>query len=205
MVFSGGAHETGEQVYQVSLAEFAAPQPAAAASPEPAAASPALDPEPVSPEPEPEPAEPPKREEPKAISAKKEQKKAPEPKKQAQSKPPAPPAQPVGPAEPSPNVVGGYAAYKSSQVDQKPSISRRAVPDYPSKAKRMQIEGKVLLQIVVDISGNPKACTVQLADPPGYFEEAALKAAKKTRFMPGKIRGKPVNTLVLLPFAFQLR
>jgi protein TonB len=69
----------------------------------------------------------------------------------------------------------------------------------------MNVEGKVMVELVVDTSGLPKACAVRSAEPSGYFEEAALNAAQKMRFIPGKVRGAPVNTLVLLPFAFRLR
>jgi protein TonB len=57
----------------------------------------------------------------------------------------------------------------------------------------------------VDAAGLPQECSVRAADPPGYFEEAALKAAQKMRFIPGTLNGTPVNTLVLLPFTFRLR
>jgi protein TonB len=57
----------------------------------------------------------------------------------------------------------------------------------------------------VDTSGLPKACAIRSAEPFGYFEEAALNAAQKIRFIPGKINGAPVNTLVLLPFVFRLQ
>jgi protein TonB len=69
----------------------------------------------------------------------------------------------------------------------------------------MNIEGTVMVELVVDTVGLPKACTILSAEPSGYFEEAALNAAQKMRFLPGKIHGAPVNTLVLLPFVFRLR
>jgi protein TonB len=46
---------------------------------------------------------------------------------------------------------------------------------------------------------------VHEANPPGYFEDAALDAARRTHFIPGKLRGQAVNTVVLLPFTFALR
>ncbi|MDR2800586.1 MAG: energy transducer TonB [Desulfovibrio sp.] len=41
----------------------------------------------------------------------------------------------------------------------------------------------------MDASGLPKACAIRSTSPSGYFEEAALNAARKMRFMPGKVRG----------------
>lgn len=226
LLFSGASGMPEEKVYHVALAEFPVPT-----AQEPTGGDPALPPaEPTHPPPAPEPEpvkelepvaepelkpEPVKEPEAKVISPKK----TTEPPKRAQAKPKPAAPQPAqatastpgaqtggtGPAGPQPSQVGGLAAYRSDVLDQKPSISRRAAPDYPSKARRMNIEGKVMVQLVVDTSGNPKACTVQSAQPPGYFEDAALEAAQRMRFIPGKLRGQPVNTVVLLPFAFKLR
>lgn len=206
-LFSGNASPGEERVYHVTLAEFSAPEAPMPAPPEPPdeTPSPEAPPPPLEPAapPPPEP-EPPREVKPKPISSKKK----PEPEKARQRprepEPPVPEA--VKPASgPQPRRLGGLSAYASDHVDQRPSIARRALPDYPRSAKRQNIEGRVLVQLVVDSSGNPRACTVHSADPPGFFEEAALTAAGKTRFIPGKLKGQSVNTVVLLPFSFKLR
>jgi len=96
-------------------------------------------------------------------------------------------------------------AYEQDLVDQRPSIAKRVVPVYPSRAQRMNIEGRVVVQLVVDTAGTSSACTVVSATPTGYFEEAAIEAARKTRFIPGRLKGEVVNTLVVIPFEFRLR
>ncbi len=115
--------------------------------------------------------------------------------------PPAPP-KPTGPVA---RKIGGIMAFDTKQVDTLPSIVKRASPEYPNRARRMNIQGKVMVQLVVDTAGNPKEFSIASASPAGYFEEAALTAAKKMRFIPGKIKGKTVNTLVHVPFVFRLR
>ncbi|MDR3043316.1 MAG: energy transducer TonB [Desulfovibrio sp.] len=79
------------------------------------------------------------------------------------------------------------------------------MPDYPRSAKRQGIQGQVVVRIVVDKDGNPQACAVHSAAPEGYFEEVALQAARQMRFIPGKVKGAPVNTLVSVPFVFRLQ
>ncbi|WP_296934487.1 energy transducer TonB [uncultured Desulfovibrio sp.] len=101
--------------------------------------------------------------------------------------------------------MGGFDAYACDVLDQRPSITRRIEPEYPPRARRMNIQGSVKVRLVVDASGQPCNCEVVSATPDGYFEEAALKAAKSMRFAPGKLKGQPVNTLVELPFIFRLR
>lgn len=193
-------HSAGS-VYRVALAEFA---PAPNLPPAPPAAPDAPAPPPPTPEPQKQEVQPQKSTPPKPdvkkISPKKS--KAPLPKEQAASAAPVLPAAPVGP---QPRTVGGLSAYESDTLDQRPSITRRVVPEYPTKARRLNIQGSVKVRLVVDSSGLPRNCEVISATPDGYFEDAALTAAQNMRFAPGKLNGQAVNTLVVIPFAFSLR
>jgi protein TonB len=202
LLFSAGNHEEAERVYRVALSELAATEMARAAPPP----SPESVPEPLPPGPEPLPEpkpEPPREPETKIVSAKKTM---PPARPKPEPKPAAPERQPSSPVQSSgPRQFGGFSAYEQDHVDQRPAIVRRAEPEYPARARRMNIEGAAVVELVVDASGFPKACAIRSASPSGYFEEAALNAARKMRFMPGKVRGIPVNTLVLLPFSFRLR
>jgi protein TonB len=202
LFFSADGREKAEPVYRVALSELAGAETAQAApSPEP-------EPETLPPVSEPLPElkpEPPREPETKSISAKKA---TPPARPKPEPKPALPerrPPSPAGPPGPRLRQFGGFSAYEQDHVDQRPAIVRRSEPEYPAKARRMNIEGRVVVELVVDASGLPKACVIRSAAPPGHFEEAALNAAQKMRFMPGKVRGVPVNTLVLLPFAFRLR
>lgn len=192
-----------ERVYRVALAELAPTpsQPPVQAAPEP----PAPPPQPPE-EPQPQPKEavqevpkPLPKPDVKKISPKKREKAAPK------AKPAPTPAVSSAPAGPVPRNVGGLSAYDNDALDQRPSITRRVAPEYPTKARRMNVQGTVTVQLVVDTAGKPRNCVVVKATPGGYFEEAALDAARSMRFVPGKLKGQPVNTLVQLPFAFRLR
>lgn len=197
-----------ERVYRVALAELA-PTPSQPAPAQAAPEPPAPPPQPPE-EPQPQPKEavqevpkPLPKPDVKKISPKKREKAAPKAK-------PAPtplprPAVSSAPAGPVPRNVGGLSAYDNDALDQRPSITRRVAPEYPTKARRMNVQGTVTVQLVVDTAGKPRNCVVVKATPGGYFEEAALDAARSMRFVPGKLKGQPVNTLVQLPFAFRLR
>ena len=110
-----------------------------------------------------------------------------------------------GSARRGPSMVGGLSAYAEDAVDQRPTISRRAMPEYPSGARRRNIQGMVVVRLVVDTSGSPQNCAIHSSSPEGVFDDAALRAARKTRFLPGKVNGQPVNTLVMIPYQFTLR
>lgn len=210
-----------ERVYRVTLAEFAPAADTPPAAPAPARAeraTPPTSPEPALQKPDVRPAIPvqPKPET-KKISPKKSDKASPkEPLAPAQpplsasqaASVPATPAAPgtqTGPAGPQPRAVGGLNAYECDSLDQRPSVTRRAELEYPAQARRMNIQGSARVRLVVDSSGQPCNCEVVSASPVGYFEEAALKAARNMRFAPGKLKGQPVNSLVELPFIFRLR
>ena len=213
---TGDTAPEDEPVYQVALAEFAAPAAPAAESVAPAQeAAPDTGPEPV-PVPEPEappesePASVPEKAVSEVVGPKKKKEPAPLRKKEAPRPAPPVPVPPSahvgqGPAAPVPGRVGAFLAYETDQVDQRPSIVRRSSVEYPSRARRRAIEGRVVVQLVVDTEGRARECRIRSAEPGGWFEDAALAAAEKMRFMPGRIKGKAVNTVVLVPFSFSLR
>ncbi len=215
-IFSSQSLHKEEIIYHVSLAELSPPEQ--------------ITPEPQSNQPPPEsiqqPTPPPERTLPKPqpsqdIQVKQETKKI-SPKKektQKQSKPK--PIQPnyqtvKTPSQnskidshstsngPVPQNIGGVEAYKQSQLTERPSIVKRYAPDYPMKAKKMHVEGRIIIQVIVDKNGVPRNIQVKTANPPGYFEQVAIDAVNKMRFIPGKLHGKAVNTLVSIPFNFKL-
>lgn len=98
----------------------------------------------------------------------------------------------------------GLEVYNAKDTMVPPSVLRAVKPDYPVEAKSRKLQGKVMVKMVVDCSGSPKACQVYSAQPQGYFEDSAIKAAYKMRFKPGQINGRAVQTLVVIPFLFEL-
>jgi len=93
--------------------------------------------------------------------------------------------------ETMPEIIGGVA-----------SIQEKIV--YPEIAKRAGIEGKVYILAFIDENGNVANARILKGIGAGC-DEAALNAVKKTRFVPGKQRGKPVKVQVTVPIAFRLQ
>jgi protein TonB len=75
---------------------------------------------------------------------------------------------------------------------------------YPEIAKRAGVEGKVYVLAFVDESGNVTDAKIIKGIGAGC-DEAALDAVKKTKFKPGKQRGKPVKVQVSIPVVFKLQ
>lgn len=218
-----------EKIYRVSLAEFTSAQAAITPGQEDTVAPASAEPRPETPiEPvEPEVIPPPPKPDPVVTPKPTPVRPVPQPQKRRVQTPPqstknrtdqtaVPKPQPVAPSHPpegtdggtargGPRTIGGLNAYAEDAVDHRPSISRRVMPEYPARARRMNVQGQVVVRLVVDVSGNPQQCVIQSSDPAGVFDKAALSAARETRFLPGKLNGQPVNTIVLIPYEFTLR
>ena len=93
--------------------------------------------------------------------------------------------------EEMPEPIGGIKAIQEKIV-------------YPEIAKRAGVEGKVYILAFVDVSGNVTKAQVLKGIGAGC-DEAALSAVEKTKFKPGKQRGKPVNVQVSIPVVFKLQ
>lgn len=134
----------------------------------------------------------------------------------AQSKPAKPIMQvntPAFSAEMHPGLLGeialpsgdfGGVGFSMDEVDDIPQVVRSVPPDYPYVAKRNRVEGEVVVRMLVATEGMPQNLTIHLSTPAGVFDEAALRAAKRWRFKPGRYKGQSVDTWVLLPFVFEL-
>ena len=74
---------------------------------------------------------------------------------------------------------------------------------YPEIAKRAGIEGKVFVRAFVDETGIVSSAEI-VKGIGGGCDEAALDAILKTKFTPGKQRGKPIKVQVTIPVVFKL-
>lgn len=99
----------------------------------------------------------------------------------------------------------GGSALGLAEVDEPPRILHKVEPPYPLRARRLQIEGQVVVQFVVNKQGSVQNLKVLSANPKGFFEKSVLNSLKKWTFRPGKYRGRPVDTVVILPVKFRLK
>jgi len=93
-------------------------------------------------------------------------------------------------AEVMPEPIGGIA-----------EIQKKIV--YPEFAVRAGITGKVFIKAFIDEKGNVKKTEIIKGIGAGC-DEAAVAAVMKTKFKPGKQRGKPVRVQVSIPILFKL-
>ncbi len=75
---------------------------------------------------------------------------------------------------------------------------------YPTIAQKAGVQGRVIVQFVVDEKGNVTDPVV-LRGIGGGCDEEAVRAVSLLRFKPGKQRGRPVRVRYTLPVQFRLR
>jgi TonB family protein len=104
----------------------------------------------------------------------------------------------------SPPPSAPTQVFEIYNLDEPPQPIVQVQPEYPEKAKKAKLEGKVIVAVVVDENGDVIQASIHLSTNP-IFNEAALKAAKKMKFKPGRQKDKPVKVKVLIPFVFKLK
>jgi protein TonB len=106
--------------------------------------------------------------------------------------------------ESSPPPSAPTQVFEIYNLDEPPQPLVQVQPEYPEKAKKAKLEGRVLVAVVVDENGDVIEASIHLSTNP-IFNEAALEAAKKMKFKPGRLKDKPVKVKVLIPFVFNLK
>ncbi|MEO0249655.1 MAG: TonB family protein, partial [candidate division WOR-3 bacterium] len=102
-----------------------------------------------------------------------------------------------------PQVDSVYEAYA---VEIMPEITEMVRPNYPPVAMQAGIEGRVVVQVVVDERGMVIPGTERILSTTNeVFNEPALAAARECTFKPGQMGDRAVKVRVNIPFAFKLR
>lgn len=76
---------------------------------------------------------------------------------------------------------------------------------YPETTGDQEPSGTVTLLLLIDELGIVNDATVLEADPPGFFEEAALAAFRGALFRPGQRDGRPVKSRLVVEVSFQAK
>lgn len=91
-------------------------------------------------------------------------------------------------------------------VEERPVTLQQVSPKYPEMARKAGIEGSVWVKVLVDRNGNVK--DARIAKESGAnagFEEAAIEAAKLTKWKPAMQNKQPVALWVTYEIKFQLK
>lgn len=97
----------------------------------------------------------------------------------------------------TPRKHAARAAYKPVVILSKPD------PVYPAEARKLHIQGNVILSVNFEASGRLEVLRVVKGLGHG-MNQAAIQAAKKMRFKPAERNGRPVNSAATIHIIFQL-
>ena len=83
-----------------------------------------------------------------------------------------------------------------------PPVVQRSPLTYPERAKQRDIEGKVVISILIGSDGTVQKMKILEATPPGVFEEAVKQSVPSWSFTPAKYQGRnvPIWATVTVPF-----
>ena len=95
---------------------------------------------------------------------------------------------------------------KISEIPVLPDDQIRRNTVYPPIAQRSNIEGRVILELFIDRTGNIRDVRILREDPPNRgFGEAAVNAFKGRRVTPAYANGEPVSARYRYPVSFRIR
>jgi periplasmic protein TonB len=87
---------------------------------------------------------------------------------------------------------------------QPPTIIQRVEPKYPEIARRTGIQGMVILEAVIDRTGNVRDVKV-VRSLNSLCDEAAIEAVRQWKFEPGTQNDIPIDVIMSLTVQFTLR
>ena len=101
--------------------------------------------------------------------------------------------------------AGSAAPHPVREVAAPPELVERVVPDYPPRARAMQIEGQVALEVVIDRDGRVEEAVRVTRSIPA-LDAAAIAAVRRWRFRPAHDHdGRTVRVIMEIPVRFVLR
>lgn len=91
--------------------------------------------------------------------------------------------------------------WPASRLDVRPQIKTHVMPEYPAQLPS-GVNGRVVLELYISPQGTLDRVRVVRAEPPGRFEDSALKAFSAARFTPGMRKGKAVHSLLRIEVTY---
>ncbi len=125
------------------------------------------------------------------------------------SAPAAAPGNPLGTGGAASNgTVGGLgdAPLALRDVATPPELVDRVLPEYPARARTLRIEGQVVLEVVLDRSGQVELDSIHVTHSIPILDAAAVAAVRQWHFRPARNgNDAPVRVRMEIPVRFVLR
>lgn len=100
-------------------------------------------------------------------------------------------------------VQGLEKIYTTNSVHVKAKVLQKPAPEYPEAERNSGVSGMVRLRAVLTSSGRVTAILL-LHNPNQALSHAAIEAAKRIKFKPATVDGKPVSQYIILEYYFSI-
>ncbi|HET8635784.1 MAG TPA: TonB family protein [Acidobacteriaceae bacterium] len=107
-------------------------------------------------------------------------------------------------------IMGTLSLSANVMAGAKPTPPNGAIPikpiapQYPEKAMKNGVEGRVTLEFTIASNGKPKDIEVLRSSPAGVFDKAAIKALSHSTFEPASGKAGPKATRATFTYVFRL-
>jgi protein TonB len=105
---------------------------------------------------------------------------------------------------PSFSMKGGDDAF-GGDLDAPPQPTSKIPPTYPSSLLSKGIGGRVLISCTIDATGKVIGTTIKSSSGHPDLDKAAINAVNRWKFKPGTKGGKPVKSVAVVPFNFEVK
>ena len=103
-----------------------------------------------------------------------------------------------------PMQLAAVPEVRASEPDYVARYLHHPPPSYPWQARRMGIEGRVVLQVEILQNGNAGRIEIRRSSGHELLDQAAIKAVGGWRFDPARIAGAPIIAWAEVPISFRL-
>lgn len=108
-------------------------------------------------------------------------------------------------AVPSQDKGAAGIALFVAEVDEPAVVLHQPSPRYPPVLRQAGLEGKVLLEFIIDTTGHPEVASLRIVERtrPG-FDAAARETIERSLFRPARVHGRAVRQRTLQAIVFRL-
>jgi len=103
-------------------------------------------------------------------------------------------------------VPSSDQVFMESVVEERPEVLSGPQLQYPDLLRQAGVQGRVLVQAIIDTSGRAEPPSVKIIQSPNPgFDQPAKNYVVRALFRPARVHGRAVRVLVNLPIDFKIK
>jgi len=103
-------------------------------------------------------------------------------------------------------VPSSDQVFMESVVEERPEVLSGPALNYPDLLRQAGVQGRVLVQAIIDTSGRAEPPSVKVIQSPNPgFDQPAKNYVLRALFRPARVHGRAVRVLVNLPIDFKIK